>query len=92
MVQWLGTDHTLFRQKERAFIEGTSTLFISTVLVIVSILGVALMFGFIVGVIYFYRRDKRFASMDQFSDAGGMTRLNLDGFTPDAIPTKLLDK
>lgn len=92
MVQWLGTDHTLFRQKERAFIEGASTLFVSTVLVIVSILGVALMFGFIIGVVYFYRRDKRFAAMDQFSDAGGMTRLNLDGYTPDIIPTKLLDK
>ncbi len=92
VVQWLGSDYTLFRQKERAFIEGTSSLFISTVLLIVSILGVALLFGFTVGVVYFYRREKRFAAMDQFSDAGGMTRLNLDGFTPDIIPTKLLDK
>jgi hypothetical protein len=92
VVQWLGSDHTLFRQKERAFIEGASSLFISTVLVIVSILGIALLFGFSCGVIHFYRREKRFAAMDQFSDAGGMTRLNLDGFTPDVIPTKLLDK
>ena len=92
LVQWLGSDHTLFRQKERAFIEGTSTLFVSTVLLIVSIFGVAILFGLIVGIIYFFRRDKRLAAMDQFSDAGGMTRLNLDGFTPDIVPTKLLDK
>jgi hypothetical protein len=92
IVQWLGNDHTLFQKQERAFIVGTSSLFISTVLLIVSILGIALLFGLVIGIVYFYRREKRFAAMDQFSDAGGMTRLNLDGFTPDVIPTKLLDR
>lgn len=92
IVQWLGSNQTLFEQKQRNFIVGTSSLFISTVLVIVSILGLALLFGLICGIVYFYRRDKRFAAMDQYSDAGGMTRLNLDGFTPDIIPTRLLDK
>lgn len=92
VVQWLGSDYTLFKQKERDFITGTSSLFIATVLTIASILGVALLIGFITGVIYFYRRDKRLAAIDQFSDAGGMTRLNLDGFTPDIIPERLLDK
>jgi hypothetical protein len=28
--------------------------------------------------------------MPTFTDAGGMTRLNLDGFTPDIIPDRLL--
>ncbi len=92
VVQWLGTNHTLFRRKERAFIEGTSDLFLSTVMLIVSIFGIAIIFGLIIGMIYFFRRDKRFAAMDQFSDAGGMTRLNLDGYTPDIISGKLLDK
>lgn len=92
IVKWLGNDQTLFRQRERSFIVGTANLFVSTVLLIVSILGIALLFGFIIGVTYFYRREKRFAAMDQFSDAGGMTRLNLDGFTPDIVPGRLLDK
>lgn len=89
VVQWLGTDHSLFRRKERAFIEGTSTLFLSTVMLIVSIFGVAIILGLIIGIVYFIKRDKRFAAMDQYSDAGGMTRLNLDGYTPDVIPGKL---
>ncbi len=89
VVQWLGQDITYLKQQERAFIVGTSSLFISTVLVILVILGIALVLGFTIGVVYFYRRDKRFAAMGKYSDAGGMTRLNLDGFTPDIIPDDL---
>jgi len=29
--------------------------------------------------------------METFSDAGGMTRLNLDGFTPQTSPDQLIN-
>lgn len=91
VVQWLGQDMTYYQQQEEAFIQGTMSLFISTVLVIGSGLGIALFFGIIAGIVYFRRSERRRAEMKEFSDAGGMVRLNLDGLTPDIVSDKLLE-
>jgi len=89
-VQWLGTDPFAFKRAERAFIETTSSLFLSTVLAIVGGLGIALLLGIGVGVSYFYFREKERANMTAFSDAGGMTRLNLDGLSSQPSTDRLL--
>ncbi|REJ77257.1 MAG: hypothetical protein DWQ47_12750 [Acidobacteria bacterium] len=83
VVQWLGTPPVYGPEgeSEREFITGASTLFISTVIVILSGLGTSLVFGSIAGVAYFLYREQRRANMTAFSDAGGMTRLNLDGLS-----------
>lgn len=91
VVQWLGQDITSLQQQERAFITGTMTLFIATVQIIGTGIGIALFFGIIGGLVYFRRSVNQKAESDEFSDAGGMTRLNLDGLTPDDVPDKLLD-
>jgi hypothetical protein len=44
--------------------------------------------GFFVGLIYFKYTDGRREAMKAFSDAGGMTRLNLDELSADIIPKK----
>jgi uncharacterized membrane-anchored protein YhcB (DUF1043 family) len=54
---------------------------ISTVLWIALGLGVALLAGIVAGLIFFRFRDQRRASRTAFSDAGGLTRLNLDGLS-----------
>src|SRR5258708_11055932 len=88
-IQWLG-DNPFRISAERAFVLTTSDIFLSTVLVIVMGMGTSIVCGLIAGLIYFQFRDRRRAAMDIYTDAGGMTRLNLDGFTPDVIPERLL--
>lgn len=96
VVQWLGRNPNLIAglqaESERNFIVGASSLFISTVIVIVTGLGSSVIFGVIVGLLFFYYRDQRRSSMSAFSDAGGMTRLNLDGLSAEPDIGKLLKK
>ena len=90
-VQWLGEDPFLLKRAERAIVTGLSELFIATTLTIIGGLGLSIVAGIIVGVIFFRFRDQKRAGMEAFSDAGGMTRLNLDGLTPKASPDGLLN-
>jgi len=89
-IQWLGEDPFLFHNLERAFVNQTSDLFFSTVEVIMIGIGLSIVGGLIVGFIYFRVRERQRQSFSGFSDAGGMIRLNLDGFTPDISSSKLL--
>ncbi len=85
VVQWLGKNPYII-SAERAFVLTTSDIFMSTFLAIVGGLAFAIFAGIITGYAFFSIREYKRASMPTFSDAGGMTRLNLDGFTPDVTP------
>lgn len=89
-IQWLGEDPFLLRRAERAFINTTSDIFVSTLLWITMGLGFSIIGGIFTGLVFFRIREQKRRSMPTFSDAGGMTRLNLDGFTPDIVPKGLL--
>ncbi len=91
-IQWLGTNPFEYRAAERAFIKMTSDLFVTTVVVIVGGLGLSILAGIVVGMLFFYLRAQKRAGMEAFSDAGGMTRLNLDGLTPQTTPADRLLK
>lgn len=91
-IQWLGEDPFLFRNLERAFVRQTSDLFFSTVEAIALGMGLSVLGGLVVGFVYFQFRERRRAGMKEFSDAGGMTRLNLDGFTPEMSASRLLNE
>lgn len=92
VVQWLGSGPSFFPQgdTEREFIVGASSLFIATVIVILSGFGIAAVFGVIFGILYFYFQESRRSSFSAFSDAGGMTRLNLDGLSAEQRAERLL--
>ncbi len=90
VVQWLGTNPNLYKQAERVIVGTFSGVFLSTILAIFLGLGFSAVIGFFVGLIYFRYTDRRRESIEAFSDAGGMTRLNLDELTPDMISEKLL--
>ncbi len=90
-VQWLG-DNPFLITAERAFVLTTSDIFLSTAMVIVFGMGGAVLVGIFVGYIFFYFRDGKRSKMRTFSDAGGMTRLNLDGYTPETGTDRLLGK
>lgn len=89
-VQWLGEDPTLLQKAERALVKGTADLFLSTVTAIILGLGFAVLTGIAVGIIFFRIREQKRATMNKFSDAGGMIRLNLDELTPEISPNRLL--
>ena len=89
-VRWLGQDPFLFRRAERAYLEKTSNVFISTIFSIALGLSAAVLLGISAGLIVFYLRKQKRASMHGFSDAGGMVRLNLDELTSDILPDRFL--
>lgn len=89
-IQWLGDDPFLFRRAERAFINTTSDVFISTLIWITMGLGFSIFGGIVTGLVFFRIREMKRRTMTTFSDAGGMTRLNLDGFTPEIVPKGVL--
>ncbi|MGI8848712.1 MAG: hypothetical protein ACR2HT_00910 [Pyrinomonadaceae bacterium] len=90
-IQWLGTNPFLFQRAERAFVVQTADLFTSTFILIGLGIGFTLVAGLIAGIFYFYIREQKRSTMETFSDAGGMTRLNLDGLTPQSSPDRLLN-
>jgi hypothetical protein len=67
-------------------------MFVSTALVVMIGVGGALVGGLIVGYFYFRLTDRRRTQLSTYTDAGGMTRLNLDGFTPEMSAGKLLNE
>jgi hypothetical protein len=88
-IHWLG-DNPFHISAERAFVLTTADLFLSTVMIIVIGICLSIFGGIIAGYIFYYAREHKRAQFATFSDAGGMTRLNLDGYTPDILPERLL--
>jgi hypothetical protein len=88
-IQWLGGTPSI--NSEHAFVEKLTDVFLSTVALIFIWIGASLGIGAVTGFAYFHYREQQRAAMPTFSDAGGMTRLNLDGFTPEIAPRLLND-
>lgn len=77
-VQWLGEDPYLIEKFERYFVTTTRDVFIATLMWILSGFGLAILGGIAVGFGYFRFRENQRNTRSAFSDAGGLTRLNLD--------------
>lgn len=80
-VQWLGEDPHIIKKLERYMLSTSRDIVISTIMVIMLGLGGSLVAGIAAGFIFFRVRDQRRAHREAFSDAGGLTRLNLDGLS-----------
>ena len=78
IVQWLGEDPYLLQRLERYFVTTTRDIFVSTVIWIVMGIGLSIVTGIIAGLIFFRVREQKRATRTAYSDAGGLTRLNLD--------------
>ncbi len=84
-IHWLG-DNPFIISAERAFVITTADIFLSTFIAIVMGMVFAIVSGIAAGFIFFNFRERKRARFATFSDAGGMTRLNLDGYTPEITP------
>jgi len=80
-IQWLGEDPFLIQRLERYLLTTSRDIVVSTVFFIVFGIGSAVVAGIIVGLLFFRSRDQKRAARTAFSDAGGLTRLNLDGLS-----------
>jgi hypothetical protein len=83
-VQWLGTnpyEEEQYRLAEKKYLKSTAELALSTVLFVVVGVSSTVLLGLLVGYIIFNVRKQKRSEMTAFSDAGGMTRLNLDGLS-----------
>ena len=83
-VQWLGKNPYAQARAERNYLLAAGDLLFSTILAIVLGFGSTILTGLVIGVIFFYIRGQKRAQTQLYTDAGGMTRLNLDGLTPDS--------
>jgi hypothetical protein len=90
VVQWLGDNPYLLQEAQRRYTETTLGVFLSVVkasgLALVLCFGVGGLFG----TLLFVRRRAHQRTMEAFSDAGGMMRLNLDEMTPQTDSSRLL--
>jgi hypothetical protein len=89
-IQWLGGTPSIY--SEHAFVEKLTDIFLSTVSVILIWMGASLGIGAVAGYAYYQYREQQRAAMPTFSDAGGMTRLNLDRFTTEIASDRLLNQ
>lgn len=92
VVQWLGKDPNYEKKAERFFAIRAADIFLSTTLIIVGGLVVAILAGIGTGFVYYRMREQRRATRSAFSDAGGMTRLNLDQLSEPLSADRLLGK
>ncbi len=88
-IVWLGKNPFLI-SAERAFVLTTADIFMSTLMVIVGGVVFSIFAGIVAGYFFFYLRVGKRSKMTTYTDAGGMTRLNLDGFTPDIATDRFL--
>ncbi len=77
-VQWLGEDPYFFGRVERYYAETITGALVSSFLFIGVSLAATTLLGIFVGFLLYYRRKNKRLADGVFSDAGGMTRLNLD--------------
>jgi hypothetical protein len=80
-IQWLGEDPYLLKKLERYMVTTSKDIMLSTVFVILLGLGSSAVAGVIAGFIFFRIRDQKRMQRTTYSDAGGLTRLNLDGLS-----------
>lgn len=92
VVQWLGEDPYAQQKADRFFAIRAADIFLSTSFIIVGGMGIAVLTGICVGLVFFRMREQERASMTAFSDAGGMTRLNLDDLAEMPSSKRLLGK
>lgn len=90
-VQWLGEDPNRQAKYERYIGITMANVFLSTTIWILSGVGLAILAGIVVGLLFFRSRDRRRTAMAAFSDAGGMVRLNIDELTAQTSDRLLKD-
>ena len=78
VVQWLGRNPNIQQKKERDTVRTTSEVVLNAIQITGYILLVTLAIGGFAGFMVFRSRNRQRLMADTYTDAGGMTRLNLE--------------
>ena len=90
VVQWLGENPNILKEAERRYVETTLGVFLSVMKASgLAALGCLAVGGFL-GALLFTRRRAQQKTVEAFSDAGGMVRLNIDELTAETNPARLI--
>lgn len=93
MVQWLGENPYPLIRAQKRYVAMTSDIFLSVIKASGLAILLALGTGGLIGAAIFKRRRAQQLAATQYTDAGGMMRLNLDDLaTPQTDATRLLEK
>lgn len=90
IVQWLGQNPFRYDEATREFTQTTLGVFVAVVKASGLVIIGSLVFGGLLGALLFSWRRAQQRSVQAYSDAGGMLRLNLDEMTPRVDPARLL--
>jgi hypothetical protein len=90
VVSWLGENPNILKEAQKHYVQTT----LGVLIAVLKASGFALIAcfgtGALIGALLFTRRRAQQRSVEAFSDAGGMQRLNLDKMTPQTNPARLL--
>ena len=89
VVQWLGENPNILKEAERRYVETTLGVFLAVVKASGAAALACFAIGGFLGALLFSRRRAQQKSIEAYSDAGGMLRLNIDELTPQTDPAKL---
>jgi hypothetical protein len=92
VTQWLGDNPYPLLEAQRRYTTQTLGVLVSVVKASGLALVICLTAGGLFGGLLFIRRRAQQKTIDAYSDAGGMLRLNLDEMTPQTDPARLLGK
>lgn len=90
VVQWLGENPYAYEAATREFTETTLGVLVAVVKTSGLALFACLAAGGLFGALLFRFRRAQQRSMEAYTDAGAMLRLNLDEMTPESDPSRLL--
>ena len=90
VVSWLGENPNILKDAQKHYVQTT----LGVLVAVLKASGFALIAcfgtGALIGALLFTRRRAQQRTVEAFSDAGGMLRLNLDEMTPQTNPARLL--
>jgi hypothetical protein len=90
-IQWLGENPLLWARAEKQHTRQAVSLILGIAKTIGFFVGICLGVGAVFGgIFYLRRRVQQRAAIENYSDAGGMLRLNIDEITPETDPARLL--
>lgn len=92
VTQWLGENPYPLLEAQRRYTATTLGVLVSVVKASGIAIVVCLSAGGLFGALLFLKRRAQQRTVEAYSDAGGMLRLNLDDMTPQTDPARLLGK
>lgn len=92
VVSWLGENPNILKEAEKHYVRTTLGVLIAVIKASGLALVGCLASGALIGSLLFTRRRAQQRSVEAFSDAGGMLRLNLDEMTPQTNPPRLIGR